>query len=56
MILIKDTHVKRSGGVGNAPKKPFSTVANKDLKIEVEVQSVPEFEEALSFTRPDNAG
>jgi nicotinate-nucleotide pyrophosphorylase (carboxylating) len=50
MILIKDTHVKRSGGVGNALEKAlFYRGNNKDLKIEVEVQSVPEFEEALSF-------
>lgn len=50
MILIKDTHVKRSGGVSNALRKALSYRGNnKDLKIEVEVQSVPEFEEALSL-------
>lgn len=53
MILIKDTHVKRSGGVSNALRKAIQYRGNKkDLKIEVEVQSVPEFEEALSFS-PD---
>ncbi len=53
MILIKDTHVKRSGGVSNALRKAIQYRGDrKDLKIEVEVQSVPEFEEALSFS-PD---
>lgn len=53
MILIKDTHVKRSGGISNALKKAIEYRGNsKDLKIEVEVQSVPEFEEAISLS-PD---
>ncbi len=50
MILIKDTHVKRSGSVSNALRKALLYRGNKkDLKIEVEVQSVAEFQEALSF-------
>jgi len=53
MILIKDTHVKRAGGVGNALKKAIAFRGNDTgLKIEAEVQSVAELEEALVFT-PD---
>lgn len=53
MILIKDTHVKRSGSVSNALRKAMEYRAdNLNIKIEVEVQSVAEFEEALSFS-PD---
>lgn len=53
MILIKDTHVKRSGSVSNALRKAIEYRAdNLNIKIEVEVQSVAEFEEALSFS-PD---
>jgi nicotinate-nucleotide pyrophosphorylase (carboxylating) len=49
MILIKDTHVKRAGGVTPALKKAF-TARNESSApaIEVEVQSIAEFEEALS--------
>ncbi|NLE00258.1 MAG: carboxylating nicotinate-nucleotide diphosphorylase [Fibrobacter sp.] len=50
MILIKDTHVKRSGGVGNALSEAIKFRGNNtDLKIEVEIQSLEEFLEALSF-------
>jgi len=50
MILIKDTHVKRSGGPGNALKKALEFRANKkNLKIEVEVQSEKEFLEAVQY-------
>lgn len=53
MILIKDTHVKRSGSVSNALRKAIEYRAGDfNVKIEVEVQSVAEFEEALSFS-PD---
>lgn len=50
MILIKDTHVKRSGGVSNALNKAIQyRGSNSSIKIEVEVQSVTEFQEALPF-------
>lgn len=53
MILIKDTHVKRSGGVGNALTNAQNFRGNDtSLKIEVEVQSIVELEEALRFN-PD---
>ena len=50
MILIKDTHVKASGGpdkaVNNA--KQWCHENNKELKIEVEVESLADFEKALA--------
>ncbi len=53
MILIKDTHVKRSGGVGKALMNALNFRGNDtSIKIEVEVQSVAELEEALRFN-PD---
>ncbi|MDR2727512.1 MAG: hypothetical protein LBB56_00130, partial [Chitinispirillales bacterium] len=53
MILIKDTHVKRCGGVRNALTKAFLWRAGKkEPLIEVEVQSVSEFLEALALA-PD---
>ena len=48
MILIKDTHVKRAGGVTPALKKAFAgRGGSRPPAIEVEVQSIAEFEEAL---------
>jgi nicotinate-nucleotide pyrophosphorylase (carboxylating) len=48
MILIKDTHVKACGSPGKAVKKALEfTNINKDIAIEVEVQTLPEFREAL---------
>lgn len=53
MILIKDTHVKRSGGVPNALRKALEyRKSNPDIKIEVEVQSIAEFHEAIAL-KPD---
>ncbi len=54
MILIKDTHVKRSGGVAEALKKAidYRNTIKKSLKIEVEVQSIEEFKTAIAFN-PD---
>jgi nicotinate-nucleotide pyrophosphorylase (carboxylating) len=54
MILIKDTHVKRSGGVAQALKKAieYRRLKNSTIKIEVEVQSIEEFKIALTYT-PD---
>lgn len=53
MILIKDTHVKRCGGVEEALRKAFLWRAGKkEPLIEVEVQSVNEFIEALALS-PD---
>lgn len=53
MILIKDTHVKRSGGVSNALRKALQyRKENINIKIEVEVQSISEFEEAIAL-QPD---
>jgi nicotinate-nucleotide pyrophosphorylase (carboxylating) len=53
MVLIKDTHVKAAGGVGNAIGKARAFLgADSVIKIEAEVQSVAEFKEALAL-RPD---
>lgn len=53
MILIKDTHVKRAGGVAKALKNALNfRGADASLKIEVEVQSITELEEALPYN-PD---
>lgn len=50
MILIKDTHVKRAGGVVPALEKAFqySRGINK-VAVEVEVQTVEEFSQALAL-------
>jgi nicotinate-nucleotide pyrophosphorylase (carboxylating) len=50
MVLIKDTHVKAAGGIGPAIAKAKEYVARSgiNVKIEVEVRSMDEFEDALS--------
>jgi nicotinate-nucleotide pyrophosphorylase (carboxylating) len=50
MVLIKDTHVKAAGGVAAAAAKAKEYVRTSgiDVKIEVEVQSMEEFMDALS--------
>ena len=50
MVLIKDTHVKAAGGVGPAIRKAraFVKKSGHTTKIEVEIQTVGEFTEALS--------
>ena len=55
MLLIKDTHVKRSGGVATALRRAFDYRRNagaENIKIEIEVQSVEEFSTALAL-HPD---
>lgn len=53
MILIKDTHVKRAGGVAKALENALNFRGqDASLKIEVEVQSITELEEALPYN-PD---
>ncbi|MBN2038198.1 MAG: carboxylating nicotinate-nucleotide diphosphorylase [Chitinispirillaceae bacterium] len=54
MMLIKDTHVKRCGGIGAALEKAyaFRSAAPQKVAIEIEVRTAAEFEEALS-RRPD---
>ncbi|MDR0330672.1 MAG: carboxylating nicotinate-nucleotide diphosphorylase [Chitinispirillales bacterium] len=53
MILIKDTHVKRAGGVTPALTKTLEWRGGKETPlIEIEVQSVEEFTEALQL-KPD---
>lgn len=48
MIMIKDTHVKAAGGPGEAVKRAKSYCRyNSDIKIEVEVQDIKEFNEAI---------
>jgi nicotinate-nucleotide pyrophosphorylase (carboxylating) len=50
MMLIKDTHVKHAGGVTAALEKAMHSRGAGILpKIEVEVQSMDEFDEALQF-------
>ncbi len=51
MVLIKDTHVKRAGGIAAALEKVLS---NREIKgfrlaVEVEVQSKGEFETAIVY-------
>jgi len=50
MILIKDTHVKAAGGVIPAVSRALEYVKRFEskVKIEVEIQSVPEFTDALT--------
>jgi nicotinate-nucleotide pyrophosphorylase (carboxylating) len=53
MILIKDTHVRRAGGVATALKKALDWRGdNAAPLIEVEVQSIDEFVSALRL-KPD---
>lgn len=53
MILIKDTHVKAAGGVVPAIKKAkIWRESSASVAIEVEVQTLEEFKEALS-QKPD---
>jgi len=53
MMLIKDTHVRHAGGVAAALKKVLaSRHGSFHPAIEIEVQSVKEFEEALPLS-PD---
>jgi len=52
MILIKDTHVAAAGGVAAAVRAARAARPNAALKIEVEVQSVEQFTEAIA-ERPD---
>jgi nicotinate-nucleotide pyrophosphorylase (carboxylating) len=49
MILIKDTHVKAAGGVAPAIKKAkgFVAASGTNVKIEVEIQTMEEFSQAL---------
>jgi nicotinate-nucleotide pyrophosphorylase (carboxylating) len=49
MILIKDTHVKAAGGVSPAVKKAKEYVVTSGIsvEIEVEIQTMKEFSEAL---------
>lgn len=50
MMLIKDTHVKRAGGVAAALRKALEFRGNiKEPKIEVEVQSIDECVEAIAL-------
>jgi nicotinate-nucleotide pyrophosphorylase (carboxylating) len=50
MILIKDTHVKAAGGVlpAVAKAKDYVSKSGIGVKIEVEVQSMDEFKQALA--------
>lgn len=53
MILIKDTHVRRAGGVTAALSKALAWRGNSTVPlIEIEVQSIDEFIEALRL-KPD---
>jgi nicotinate-nucleotide pyrophosphorylase (carboxylating) len=49
MILIKDNHIDASGGVANAIRNAFAYRTGKrlDVKIETEVRSLAELDEAL---------
>lgn len=49
MIMAKDTHVKAAGGPDKAVQRAKAWVqeSGRDIKIEVEIQSVEEFELAL---------
>ena len=51
MVMIKDNHIDMAGGLENALHrvKAHLLAINKDLRIEVEVRSMGELEEALSL-------
>ena len=50
MVLIKDTHIKRAGGVAAAIRKAMEWRGDHNtVKIEVEVQSIEECVEALAL-------
>ena len=51
MILIKDNHVDAAGGVQQALEgvKTYLDESQKPLKVELEVRSIAELEEALSY-------
>lgn len=52
MILIKDTHVKAAGGVGPALELALRARKSRKVRVEVEVQSVAECQDALRYA-PD---
>lgn len=51
MVMIKDNHIDMAGGLENALHrvKAHLLAINKDLRIEVEVRSMSELEEALNL-------
>ena len=51
MVMIKDNHIDMAGGLENALHrvKAHLLAINKDLRIEVEVRSMDELEEALNL-------
>jgi len=51
MVMIKDNHIDMAGGLENALHrvKAHLLAINKDLRIEVEVRSMEELEEALNL-------
>ena len=51
MVMIKDNHIDMAGGLENALHrvKTHLLAINKDLRIEVEVRSMEELEEALNL-------
>jgi nicotinate-nucleotide pyrophosphorylase (carboxylating) len=55
MIMIKDNHVDFAGGIKQAIEatKKYLKSTNKDLKIELEVRSFKELNEALLVGRID---
>jgi nicotinate-nucleotide pyrophosphorylase (carboxylating) len=49
MILIKDTHIRAAGGIASAVRKAKSNRRrNPEMRVEVEVQSFAQFEEAVA--------
>lgn len=50
-ILIKDNHIKAAGGITNALKM-LNTTAPHYLAVEIEVETLEELNEALSFKVP----
>jgi nicotinate-nucleotide pyrophosphorylase (carboxylating) len=48
MVLVKDNHEAAAGGISNALKRLKSSM-KKNLKIEVEVQTLEQIEEVLPF-------
>jgi nicotinate-nucleotide pyrophosphorylase (carboxylating) len=48
MVLIKDNHIAAAGGITNAVER-VREKNERGLKIEVEVKSIPELEEALAL-------
>ena len=47
-VLVKDNHIAAAGGIAKSARHPWPGLGHL-VKIEVEVETLPQLEEALSF-------